>query len=58
MLDVIPFELTKAQKKSIKAVVENLHETKPMLRLLQGDVGSGKTVVAAIGAYYVIKKFG
>lgn len=58
MLDVIPFELTKAQKKSIKAVVENLHETKPMLRLLQGDVGSGKTVVAAIAAYYVIKKFG
>lgn len=58
MLDVIPFELTKAQKKSIKAVIENLHETKPMLRLLQWDVGSGKTVVAAIAAYYVIKKFG
>ncbi len=58
MIDALPFVLTQAQKKCIKAIIENLHETKPMLRLLQGDVGSGKTVVAAIAAYYVIKKYG
>lgn len=57
ILDEIPFILTTAQKKSIKTIVENLHEEKPMLRLLQWDVGSWKTVVAAIAAYYVIKKF-
>lgn len=57
MVDALPFVLTQAQKKCIKAVIENLHETKPMLRLLQWDVGSGKTVVAAIAAYYVIKQY-
>lgn len=57
MVDALPFVLTQAQKKCIKAIVENLHETKPMLRLLQWDVGSGKTIVAAIAAYYVIKKY-
>lgn len=58
MIDALPFSLTQAQKKCIKAIIENLHDTRPMLRLLQGDVGSGKTVVAAIAAYYVIKKYG
>ncbi len=54
----LPFELTNAQKKVIKHITENIHEPKPMLRLLQGDVGSGKTVVAAISAYYTFKKYG
>lgn len=54
----LPFELTNAQKKVIKHIIENIHEPKPMLRLLQGDVGSGKTVVAAISAYYTFKKYG
>ena len=53
----LPFELTMAQKKVIKQITENIHEPKPMLRLLQGDVGSGKTVVAAASAYYTHKKF-
>lgn len=53
----LPFELTNAQKKVIKHITENIHEPKPMLRLLQGDVGSGKTVVAAISAYYTFKKY-
>jgi RecG-like helicase len=35
MIDALPFVLTQAQKKCIKAIIENLHETKPMLRLLQ-----------------------
>lgn len=58
MIATLPFTLTNAQKKVTKTIIENLHETKPMLRLLQGDVGSGKTVVAAIAAYYVSKKMG
>ena len=58
IIATLPFTLTNAQKKVTKTIIENLHETKPMLRLLQGDVGSGKTVVAAIAAYYVSKKLG
>jgi ATP-dependent DNA helicase RecG len=58
IIATLPFTLTNAQKKVTKTIIENLHETKPMLRLLQGDVGSGKTVVAAIAAYYVAKKMG
>lgn len=57
IINTLPFELTNAQKKVIKHITENIHESKPMLRLLQGDVGSGKTVVAAISAYYTFKKY-
>lgn len=57
VVNTLPFELTMAQKKVIKHITENIHEPKPMLRLLQGDVGSGKTVVAAASAYYTYKKF-
>ena len=57
IITTLPFELTNAQKKVIKHITENIHEPKPMLRLLQGDVGSGKTVVAAIAAYYTFKKY-
>ncbi len=57
IITTLPFELTNAQKKVIKHITENIHEPKPMLRLLQGDVGSGKTVVAAASAYYTYKKF-
>ncbi len=53
----LPFELTKAQKKVIKENIESLHTGKPMMRLLQGDVWSGKTIVTAIIAYYIIQKF-
>jgi len=57
IIATLPFELTNAQKKVIKHITENIHEPKPMLRLLQWDVGSGKTVVAAISAYYTFKKY-
>lgn len=47
----LPFKLTNAQDRVIKEVLEDLKKGRPMNRLIQGEVGSGKTVVAAIIAY-------
>ena len=46
LLRLVPFELTKAQTRVIKAVFEDMQSESPMHRLIQGDVGSGKTIVA------------
>ncbi len=50
LLEHLGFELTGAQRRVLREVLEDLEKPAPMLRLLQGDVGSGKTVVAAFAA--------
>ncbi len=47
----LSFKLTRDQQKALKAVINDLSSARPMNRLLYGDVGSGKTVVAALAAY-------
>lgn len=54
LLENLPFELTDAQTKALKAIEHDIARLTPMRRLIQGDVGSGKTIVAAISAWYAI----
>ncbi|MDP1932627.1 MAG: ATP-dependent DNA helicase RecG [Gammaproteobacteria bacterium] len=54
-LDSLPFKLTKAQLKVCGEISSDLAQGRPMLRLLQGDVGSGKTIVAAMSALQAVE---
>lgn len=53
-LNALPFALTSAQERVSKEISDDLTLSKPMLRLVQGDVGSGKTVIAALAALQAI----
>ena len=54
LIDTLPYELTNAQKRVVNEICRDLREPHRMNRLLQGDVGSGKTIVASICLYAVI----
>lgn len=51
----LPFELTTAQKRTLQEIFRDLKQPYPMHRLIQGDVGSGKTIVALIAASFVVQ---
>ena len=54
IIDYLPFSLTNDQKKTLKEINDDLNSSTKMFRLLQGDVGSGKTIVALLSAFNTI----
>ncbi|MFK7885743.1 MAG: ATP-dependent DNA helicase RecG [Gammaproteobacteria bacterium] len=54
-VSALPFELTGAQQRVVEEIAQDLAQASPALRLLQGDVGSGKTVVAAVVALMAVQ---
>jgi len=54
-LTALPFKLTGAQQRATDEIASDLRQDRPMMRLLQGDVGSGKTVVAALAALQALE---
>ncbi|MBI3189569.1 MAG: ATP-dependent DNA helicase RecG [Ignavibacteriales bacterium] len=55
LVDSLPFQLTKAQVRVIKEIAEDMKSNRPMNRLLQGDVGSGKTLVALVAILIAVE---
>jgi ATP-dependent DNA helicase RecG len=55
VIDALPYTLTLSQRQALAAIAEDLRQPVRMLRLLQGDVGSGKTVVALLAAAAVVE---
>ena len=56
LLASLPFEMTGAQKQVSKEIITDLKQNKPMLRLVQGDVGAGKTLVAGVAACHALEE--
>jgi ATP-dependent DNA helicase RecG len=55
LLTLLPFTLTNAQQRVFREISRDLGRTQPMLRLVQGDVGSGKTLVAVLAALQAVE---
>lgn len=55
VINILPFTLTNAQLRVLKEINYDMEKNTPMNRLLQGDVGSGKTVISVISAYKAVK---
>lgn len=55
LLQKLPFALTASQNQSLNEIISDIKNPRPMNRLLQGDVGSGKTVIAALAAMMTVK---
>ena len=56
LLSTLPFEMTGAQKRVSNEIVKDLKQNKPMLRLVQGDVGAGKTLVGGVAACHALEE--
>lgn len=56
LLASLAFEMTGAQKRVSREIVQDLKSNKPMLRLVQGDVGAGKTLVAGVAACHALEE--
>lgn len=56
LLGSLPFSLTGAQKRVSKEIIQDLKQNKPMPRLVQGDVGAGKTLVAGVAACHALEE--
>ncbi|MCY4044329.1 MAG: ATP-dependent DNA helicase RecG [Cellvibrionales bacterium] len=54
LLNALPFQLTNAQARVVDEIANDLNQSHPMMRLVQGDVGSGKTIIAAIAACFAL----
>ena len=55
VINTLPFHLTKAQLRVLEEIETDMESSKPMNRLLQGDVGSGKTIVSILASYKAVK---
>lgn len=55
MIESLPFQVTGAQRRALAEILRDMRAGEPMTRLLQGDVGSGKTAVAAVAAFVAVQ---